>query len=114
MVAGLPMFAALYAEFTAMIPISGSAYHLRLRNPRRDFRVMIGWSDLGYAVGSMTVVSGGQLLQRIPPLAPPAGWMAAAPGMQAPPQSPGDSPSSRSRPARDRQARAPASTRPWP
>src|SRR4030095_9257962 len=77
-------FAALcYAEFAAMIPISGSAYTYAYATLGEIFAWMIGWDlILEYAVGSMTVAVGwGGYVPRIPggfgvPL--PAG-MAAAP-----------------------------------
>jgi APA family basic amino acid/polyamine antiporter len=85
MVAGLACaFAALcYAEFAAMIPISGSAYTYAYATLGEIFAWMIGWDlILEYAVGSMTVAIGWSgYFQRI--LAGfgihlPA-WMAAAP-----------------------------------
>jgi APA family basic amino acid/polyamine antiporter len=80
-------FAALcYAEFSAMIPISGSAYTYAYATLGEIFAWMIGWDlILEYAVGSMTVAVGWSgYFQRI--LAGfgvhlPA-WMAAAPGTQ--------------------------------
>jgi basic amino acid/polyamine antiporter, APA family len=77
-------FAALcYAEFAAMIPISGSAYTYAYATLGEIFAWMIGWDlILEYAVGSMTVAVGWSgYFQRI--LAGfgmhlPA-WMAAAP-----------------------------------
>src|ERR671911_1545981 len=77
-------FAALcYAEFAAMIPISGSAYTYAYATLGEIFAWMIGWDlILEYAVGSMTVAIGWSgYFQRI--LAGfgvhlPA-WMAAAP-----------------------------------
>src|SRR6476659_285376 len=80
-------FAALcYAEFAAMIPISGSAYTYAYATLGEIFAWMIGWDlILEYAVGSMTVAVGWSgYFQRI--LAGfgvhlPA-WMAAAPGTQ--------------------------------
>ena len=85
-VAGLACgFAALcYAEFAAMIPISGSAYTYAYATLGEIFAWMIGWDlILEYAVGSMTVAVGWSgYFQRI--LAGfgvhlPA-WMSAAPG----------------------------------
>jgi APA family basic amino acid/polyamine antiporter len=77
-------FAALcYAEFAAMIPISGSAYTYAYATLGEIFAWMIGWDlILEYAVGSMTVAIGWSgYFQRIL-----AGfdlhlpqWMAAAP-----------------------------------
>jgi basic amino acid/polyamine antiporter, APA family len=84
-VAGLACgFAALcYAEFSAMIPISGSAYTYAYATLGEIFAWMIGWDlILEYAVGSMTVAVGWSgYFQRI--LAGfgyhlPA-WMSAAP-----------------------------------
>ena len=85
MAAGLACaFAGLcYAEFAAMIPISGSAYTYAYATLGEVFAWMIGWDlILEYAVGSMTVAIGWSgYFQRI--LAgfgihlPP--WMAAAP-----------------------------------
>jgi APA family basic amino acid/polyamine antiporter len=77
-------FAALcYAEFAAMIPISGSAYTYAYATLGEIFAWMIGWDlILEYAVGSMTVAVGWSgYFQRI--LAGfgwqiPA-WMSAAP-----------------------------------
>jgi APA family basic amino acid/polyamine antiporter len=86
MLAGLACaFAALcYAEFAAMIPISGSAYAYAYATLGEVVAWMIGWDlILEYAVGSMTVSIGWSgYFQRI--LAGfgwelPA-WMAAAPG----------------------------------
>ncbi len=60
-VAGLACgFAALcYAEFAAMIPISGSAYTYAYATLGEVFAWMIGWDlILEYAVGSMTVAVG--------------------------------------------------------
>jgi APA family basic amino acid/polyamine antiporter len=53
-------FAALcYAEFAAMIPISGSAYTYSYATLGEIFAWMIGWDlILEYAVGSMTVAVG--------------------------------------------------------
>ncbi len=53
-------FAALcYAEFAAMIPISGSAYTYAYATLGEIFAWMIGWDlILEYAVGSMTVAIG--------------------------------------------------------
>src|ERR671918_729146 len=53
-------FAALcYAEFAAMIPISGSAYTYAYATLGEVFAWMIGWDlILEYAVGSMTVAVG--------------------------------------------------------
>jgi APA family basic amino acid/polyamine antiporter len=84
-IAGLACgFAALcYAEFSAMIPISGSAYTYAYATLGEIFAWMIGWDlILEYAVGSMTVAVGWSgYFQRI--LAGfgvhlPA-WMSAAP-----------------------------------
>jgi APA family basic amino acid/polyamine antiporter len=77
-------FAALcYAEFAAMIPISGSAYTYAYATLGEIFAWMIGWDlILEYAVGSMTVAVGWSgYFQRILAgfgLHLPA-WMAAAP-----------------------------------
>jgi APA family basic amino acid/polyamine antiporter len=78
-------FAALcYAEFAAMIPISGSAYTYAYATLGEVFAWMIGWDlILEYAVGSMTVAVGWSgYFQRIL-----AGfgihlpvWMSASPG----------------------------------
>ena len=78
-------FAALcYAEFAAMIPISGSAYTYAYATLGEIFAWMIGWDlILEYAVGSMTVAVGWSgYFQRIL-----AGfgvhlpvWMSASPG----------------------------------
>src|SRR5688572_32134472 len=60
-IAGLACgFAALcYAEFAAMIPISGSAYTYAYATLGEVFAWMIGWDlILEYAVGSMTVAIG--------------------------------------------------------
>ena len=60
-IAGLACgFAALcYAEFSAMIPISGSAYTYAYATLGEVFAWMIGWDlILEYAVGSMTVAVG--------------------------------------------------------
>ena len=60
-IAGLACgFAALcYAEFSAMIPISGSAYTYAYATLGEIFAWMIGWDlILEYAVGSMTVAVG--------------------------------------------------------
>jgi APA family basic amino acid/polyamine antiporter len=81
-------FAALcYAEFAAMIPISGSAYTYAYATLGEIFAWMIGWDlILEYAVGSMTVAVGWSgYFQRI--LAGfgvhlPA-WMSAAPATGA-------------------------------
>src|SRR5512132_2903632 len=78
-------FAALcYAEFSAMIPISGSAYTYAYATLGEVFAWMIGWDlILEYAVGSMTVAIGWSgYMQR---LLHGAGidlpvWMSAAPG----------------------------------
>jgi APA family basic amino acid/polyamine antiporter len=79
-------FAALcYAEFAAMIPISGSAYTYAYATLGEIFAWMIGWDlILEYAVGSMTVAVGWSgYFQRI--LAGIGGglhlpvWMSAAP-----------------------------------
>jgi len=80
-------FAALcYAEFAAMIPISGSAYTYAYATLGEVFAWIIGWDlILEYAVGSMTVAVGWSgYFQRI--LAGfgvhlPA-WMCASPGTQ--------------------------------
>jgi APA family basic amino acid/polyamine antiporter len=84
-IAGLACgFAALcYAEFAAMIPISGSAYTYAYATLGEIFAWMIGWDlILEYAVGSMTVAVGWSgYFQRILAgfgLHLPA-WMAAAP-----------------------------------
>ena len=88
-IAGLACgFAALcYAEFAAMIPISGSAYTYAYATLGEIFAWMIGWDlILEYAVGSMTVAVGWSgYFQRI--LAGfgvhlPA-WMSAAPAAGA-------------------------------
>jgi APA family basic amino acid/polyamine antiporter len=88
-IAGLACgFAALcYAEFAAMIPISGSAYTYAYATLGEIFAWMIGWDlILEYAVGSMTVAVGWSgYFQRI--LAGfdiylPA-WMTAAPAAAA-------------------------------
>jgi len=86
-IAGLACgFAALcYAEFAAMIPISGSAYTYAYATLGEIFAWMIGWDlILEYAVGSMTVAVGWSgYFQRILAgfgIALPA-WMAAAPGV---------------------------------
>jgi APA family basic amino acid/polyamine antiporter len=77
-------FAALcYAEFAAMIPISGSAYTYAYATLGEVFAWMIGWDlILEYAVGSMTVAVGWSgYFQRILAgfgLHLPA-WMSAAP-----------------------------------
>ncbi len=81
-------FAALcYAEFAAMIPISGSAYTYAYATLGEVFAWMIGWDlILEYAVGSMTVAVGWSgYFQRILagfglhlPL-----WMSAAPDAAA-------------------------------
>jgi APA family basic amino acid/polyamine antiporter len=77
-------FAALcYAEFAAMIPISGSAYTYAYATLGEIFAWMIGWDlILEYAVGSMTVAVGWSgYFQRILAgfgLHLPA-WMSAAP-----------------------------------
>ena len=88
-IAGLACgFAALcYAEFAAMIPISGSAYTYAYATLGEIFAWMIGWDlILEYAVGSMTVAVGWSgYFQRILAgfgIALPA-WMAAAPGVAA-------------------------------
>ena len=78
-------FAALcYAEFAAMIPISGSAYTYAYATLGEIFAWMIGWDlILEYAVGSMTVAVGWSgYFQRI--LADAFGihlpaWMSASP-----------------------------------
>ena len=89
MVAGLACaFAALcYAEFAAMIPISGSAYAYAYATLGEIIAWTIGWDlILEYAVGSMTVSIGWSgYFQRI--LAGfgwhlPA-WMCARPGHDA-------------------------------
>ncbi len=84
-IAGLACgFAALcYAEFSAMIPISGSAYTYAYATLGEIFAWMIGWDlILEYAVGSMTVAVGWSgYFQRILTgfgLHLPA-WMSAAP-----------------------------------
>src|SRR3990170_78960 len=84
-IAGLACgFAALcYAEFAAMIPISGSAYTYAYATLGEVFAWMIGWDlILEYAVGSMTVAVGWSgYLQRILAgfgLHLPV-WMSAAP-----------------------------------
>src|SRR5436190_7470853 len=86
-IAGLACgFAALcYAEFAAMIPISGSAYTYAYPTLGEIFAWMIGWDlILEYAVGSMTVAVGWSgYFQRMLAgfgIALPA-WMAAAPGV---------------------------------
>jgi len=86
-IAGLACgFAALcYAEFAAMIPISGSAYTYAYATLGEIFAWMIGWDlILEYAVGSMTVAVGWSgYFQRILAgfgVSLPA-WMAAAPGV---------------------------------
>jgi APA family basic amino acid/polyamine antiporter len=88
-IAGLACgFAALcYAEFAAMIPISGSAYTYAYATLGEIFAWMIGWDlILEYAVGSMTVAVGWSgYFQRI--LAGfdvhlPA-WMSASPDLAA-------------------------------
>src|SRR3954469_1137533 len=86
-IAGLACgFAALcYAEFAAMIPISGSAYTYAYATLGEIFAWMIGWDlILEYAVGSMTVAVGWSgYFQRILAgfgVALPA-WMSAAPGV---------------------------------
>ena len=86
-IAGLACgFAALcYAEFAAMIPISGSAYTYAYATLGEIFAWMIGWDlILEYAVGSMTVAVGWSgYFQRILSgfgIALPA-WMSAAPGV---------------------------------
>ena len=84
-IAGLACgFAALcYAEFAAMIPISGSAYTYAYATLGEIFAWMIGWDlILEYAVGSMTVAVGWSgYFQRILAgfgVTLPA-WMSAAP-----------------------------------
>src|SRR6478735_2816607 len=84
-IAGLACgFAALcYAEFAAMIPISGSAYTYAYATLGEVFAWMIGWDlILEYAVGSMTVAVGWSgYFQRILSgfgIALPT-WMSAAP-----------------------------------
>jgi APA family basic amino acid/polyamine antiporter len=78
-------FAALcYAEFAAMIPISGSAYTYAYATLGEVFAWIIGWDlILEYAVGSMTVAVGWSgYFQRILAgfdLHLPA-WMSASPG----------------------------------
>src|SRR3954447_1680763 len=86
-IAGLACgFAALcYAEFAAMIPISGSAYTYAYATLGEIFAWMIGWDlILEYAGGSMTVAVGGSAyFQRTLAgfgISLPA-WMAAAPGV---------------------------------
>lgn len=88
-IAGLACgFAALcYAEFSAMIPISGSAYTYAYATLGEIFAWMIGWDlILEYAVGSMTVAVGWSgYFQRILAgfgLHLPA-WMSAAPDPEA-------------------------------
>jgi basic amino acid/polyamine antiporter, APA family len=88
-IAGLACgFAALcYAEFAAMIPISGSAYTYAYATLGEIFAWMIGWDlILEYAVGSMTVAVGWSgYFQRILAgfgLHLPA-WMSAAPAASA-------------------------------
>jgi APA family basic amino acid/polyamine antiporter len=86
-IAGLACgFAALcYAEFAAMIPISGSAYTYAYATLGEIFAWMIGWDlILEYAVGSMTVAAGWSgYFQRI--LAgfgiPLPVWMSASPNV---------------------------------
>src|SRR6476660_6733345 len=81
-------FAALcYAEFAAMIPISGSAYTYAYATLGEIFAWMIGWDlILEYAVGSMTVAVGWSgYFQRILAgfgLHLPA-WMSASPDPSA-------------------------------
>jgi APA family basic amino acid/polyamine antiporter len=81
-------FAALcYAEFAAMIPISGSAYTYAYATLGEIFAWIIGWDlILEYAVGSMTVAVGWSgYFQRILAgfgIQLPA-WMAAAPATAA-------------------------------
>ncbi len=89
MIAGLACgFAALcYAEFSAMIPISGSAYTYAYATLGEVFAWMIGWDlILEYAVGSMTVAVGWSgYFQRILAgfgLHLPA-WMSASPDASA-------------------------------
>src|SRR6476469_7318741 len=84
-IAGLACgFAALcYGEFSAMIPISGSAYTYAYATLGEIFAWMIGWDlILEYAVGSMTVAVGWSgYFQRILSgfgIALPT-WMSAAP-----------------------------------
>ena len=88
-IAGLACgFAALcYAEFAAMIPISGSAYTYAYATLGEIFAWMIGWDlILEYAVGSMTVAVGWSgYFQRILAgfgLHLPV-WMAASPNAAA-------------------------------
>ena len=88
-IAGLACgFAALcYAEFSAMIPISGSAYTYAYATLGEIFAWMIGWDlILEYAVGSMTVAVGWSgYFQRILAgfgLHLPA-WMSASPDPSA-------------------------------
>src|SRR6476469_4864218 len=88
-IAGLACgFAALcYAEFSAMIPISGSAYTYAYATLGEIFAWMIGWDlILEYAVGSMTVAVGWSgYFQRILAgfgLHLPA-WMSASPDAAA-------------------------------
>jgi APA family basic amino acid/polyamine antiporter len=78
-------FAALcYAEFAAMIPISGSAYTYAYATLGEIFAWMIGWDlILEYAVGSMTVAIGWsgyfqRMLEVYAGVTLPA-WMASAP-----------------------------------
>src|SRR3954469_17276212 len=87
-IAGLACgFAALcYAEFAAMIPISGSAYTYAYATLGEIFAWMIGWDlILEYAVGSMTVAVGWSgYFQRIPArfgVAVPGRVRGAAPGV---------------------------------
>src|SRR5919202_1451432 len=83
-------FAALcYAEFAAMIPISGSAYTYAYATLGEIFAWMIGWDlILEYAVGSMTVAVGWSgYFQRILSglgLQLPT-WMSASPNPQVGP-----------------------------
>ena len=89
MAAGLACaFAALcYAEFAAMIPISGSAYTYAYATLGEIFAWMIGWDlILEYAVGSMTVAIGWsgyfqRILAGFGIMLPT--WMSAAPAAAA-------------------------------
>src|SRR5262245_49022673 len=87
MAAGLACgFAALcYAEFAAMIPISGSAYAYAYATLGEIVAWMIGWDlILEYAVGSITVAIGWsgyfqRVLDEFFHISLPV-WMSAAPG----------------------------------
>src|SRR6476619_6488148 len=81
-------FAALcYAEFSAMIPMSGSAYTYAYAPLGEVFAWMIGWDLIReYAVGSMTVAVGWsgyfqRILAGFGPHLP--AWMSAAPDPSA-------------------------------